>query len=119
MARGHYKPKQKEKMMIDVSVLSAQDLEAQRKLSKTIIENSAEGKRLAAINAELAKRKKTARKFVLASWEKYGMEKGIIHMPYLHPITCEKEYGPEVPWSLTMTQPATEPFPTIRYTLKK
>ena len=106
-------------MMIDVSVLSAQDLEAQRKISKAIIEKSEEGKRLAAINAELTKRKKTARKFVLASWEKYGMEKGVIHMPYLHPITCEKEYGPEVPWSLTMTQPAAEPFPTIRYTLTK
>ena len=119
MTRGYYRSKHKGKKMIDVSVLSAQDLEAQRKISKAIIEKSEEGKRLVAINAELAKRKKSARKFVLASWEKYGVEKGVIHMPYLHPITCEKEYGPEVPWSLTVTQPAAEPFPTIRYTLTK
>jgi len=105
--------------MIDVKALSAQELEAQRKISDLAIRESAEGKRLSAIKAELKNRKKSARKFVLASWEKYGMEKGVIHMPYLHPITCEKEYGPEVPWSLTMTQPAEEPFPTIRYTLKK
>jgi hypothetical protein len=119
MARGHYKQSKRKKTMIDVSVLSAQELEAQRKISEALIKKSEEGKRLAAINAELAKRKKSARKFVLASWEKYGVEKGVIHMPYLHPITCEKEYGPEVPWSLTVTQPAAEPFPTIRYTLTK
>jgi len=52
----------KENKMIDVKALSAQELEAQRKISETAIKRSAEGVRLAAINAELAERKKEGKR---------------------------------------------------------
>ena len=105
--------------MIDVSVLSAQELEAQRKISEKIIKESEEGIRLAAIEEELKTRKESARKLVLASWEKYEMKKGIGYMPYRHPITCQQEFGTEVPWSLSMTNPSSEPYPTVRFKLTK
>ena len=104
--------------MIDVSVLSAQELEAQRKISEEIIKKSEEGIRLAA-KEELKTRKESARKLVLASWEKYEMKKGIVYMPYRHPITCQQEFGKEVPWSLSMTNPSSEPYPTVRFKLTK
>ena len=110
-------PKQKGKKMIDVKALSAQELEAQRKISEEIIKKSEEGIRLAAIEEELKTRKESARKLVLASWKKYDMKKGIVYMPYRHPITAQQEFGEEIPWSLSMTNPAAAPYPTIRYTL--
>jgi len=105
--------------MIDVTAISAQELEAQRKISEEIIAKSEEGVRLAAIKKELEDRKKSARKLVLASWEKYEMKKGIVYMPYRHPITCQQEFGTEVPWSLSMTNPSSEPYPTVRFKLTK
>jgi len=112
-------PKQQGKKMIDVKALSAQELEAQRKISEEIIKKSEEGIRLAAIEEELTERKKSARKLVLASWKKYDVKKGVVYMPYRHPITCQQEFGTEVPWSLSMTNPSSEPYPTVRFKLTK
>ena len=87
--------------MIDVKVLSAQELEAQRKLSKTIIDNSAEGMRLAAINAELAERKKEGKRKALIAYTDYRKLNGKMYMPYVNPLSGETERGSLVPWKIT------------------
>ena len=62
--------------MIDVSVLSAQELEAQRKISEKIIKESEEGIRLAAIEEEYATNReilgREKRKKIKEYIDKYG-----------------------------------------------
>jgi len=94
-------PKQKGKKMIDVKALSAQELEAQRKISDLAIRKSAEGKRLAAINAELAERKKEGKRKALDSFANYQKTSGKVYMPFISPLSGETERGILVPWKIT------------------
>jgi hypothetical protein len=87
--------------MIDVKALSAQELEAQRKISEAAIKRSAEGVRLAAINAELAERKKIGKRKALDSFANYQKTSGKVYMPFVSPLSGETERGSLVPWKIT------------------
>jgi len=91
----------KENKMIDVKALSAQELEAQRKISEAAIKLSAEGVRLAAINAELAERKKEGKRKALIAYTDYRKLNGKMYMPYINPLSGETERGSLVPWKIT------------------
>jgi len=111
--------KHKGKKMIDVKTLSAQELskkkyELSEKIKKTYV-----AKELAVIEKEIKDRKEAAKKFILKDWKSYGIQDGLIHMPYLNPTTRKKAYGRKVPWNLRVTQPAITPFPTITFDLPK
>jgi hypothetical protein len=88
-------------MMIDVKAISAQELEAQRKISEAAIKRSKEGQRLAAINAELAERKKEGKRKALDSFANYQKTSGKVYMPFVSPLSGETERGLLVPWKLT------------------
>ncbi len=87
--------------MIDVKALSAQELEAQRKISEATIKHSPEGMRLAAINAELADRKKEGKRKALIAYTDYRKLNGKMYMPYINPLSGETERGSLVPWKIT------------------
>ena len=88
--------------MIDVKALSAQELEAQRKISEAAIKRSKEGMRLAAINAELAERKKVGKRKALDSFANYPQKtSGKVYMPFISPLSGETERGILVPWKIT------------------
>ena len=92
---------QQGKKMIDVKALSAQELEAQRKISEAAIKRSKEGMRLAAINAELAERKKIGKRKALDSFANYQKTSGKVYMPFVSPLSGETERGILVPWKIT------------------
>ena len=87
--------------MIDVKALSAQELEAQRKISEAAIKRSKEGMRLAAINAELAERKKEGKRKAFTAYTEYRKLNGKVYMPFVSPLSGETERGSLVPWKIT------------------
>ena len=87
--------------MIDVKAISAQELEAQRKISEAAIKRSREGQRLAAINAELAERKKEGKRKALDAFANYKKTSGKVYMPFVSPLSGQTERGLLVPWKIT------------------
>ena len=61
----------------------------------------AKGMRLAAINAELAERKKEGKRKALDSFANYQKTSGKIYMPFVSPLSGETERGSLVPWKIT------------------
>ena len=104
--------------MIDVKALSAHELEAQRKISDLAIRESAEGKRLAAINEELTKRKDAGKLKALAAYADYKKLSGRVSMPYVNPLSGQTERGILVPWKISKRNQTAKTVLAVSFDLR-